>query len=66
MLQERLDLDRAMTNEKRFGKKAIKAIIVESTWNKIVEQSKDPSYDWVKMGGVLVGTEQTEEECDNG
>jgi hypothetical protein len=65
MLQEQLDFDRAMTIEKRFGKKAIKPTIVESTWNKIVEQSKNPSYDWVKMGRVLVGTKQTEEECDN-
>jgi hypothetical protein len=42
------------TNKRRYRKKAIKKTLVESTWDKLIQDGN--RCNWMKEGGVLVGS----------
>ncbi|KAI4294041.1 hypothetical protein K525DRAFT_213628 [Schizophyllum commune Loenen D] len=50
----RFDLDRRMTSS-RFGKKAIRASIVDSTWESVINDYENLLPNWIGNCGVLVG-----------
>jgi len=60
MMNERLQLDRRMTN-KHFERKAINKSIVEQTWKRVIHGAKNLDKDWITNIGVLVGIETDRE-----
>jgi hypothetical protein len=54
-MNERLSLDRELTNKRKYGKKAIKKKHVLDTWLGILESETDLPQDWTRECGVLVG-----------
>jgi exonuclease III/ribonuclease HI len=54
-INRRIELDIAMTNKKRYKKRAIEPSTVQATWRGLIEYESE--YDWIKLGGVLVGTQ---------
>ena len=55
-INRRLQLERLMTDRSKYGKKALKAKLVEKTWWGILRDQESLQDDWLKMGaGVLVG-----------
>jgi hypothetical protein len=54
-LNGRLELDIALTNKRRFKKKAVSSQVVRDTWRHLVQD--EDAKDWIKKGGVLVGSE---------
>ncbi|KAH9929188.1 uncharacterized protein B0H18DRAFT_1093996 [Fomitopsis serialis] len=57
-INERLTIDCKMTNNKKYGKKALKPALVESTWKGVLKNEKYLPYDWTTgKVGVLVGIE---------
>ncbi|CAK5263304.1 unnamed protein product [Mycena citricolor] len=54
-INTRLLIDCKMTNEKRYGKKAIKPSLVKKTWAKTLKNEVNLPEDWTKEDGVLVG-----------
>ncbi|KAH9907668.1 RNase H-domain-containing protein [Fomitopsis serialis] len=58
-INERLTLDCKMTDEKKYGKKAIKRLTVERTWGRTLKDESQLPGDWSRSGtGVLVGIER--------
>lgn len=57
MINQRLDLDKAMTN-KKFETKTIPRKIVLQTWRNTLKNEKDLPEDWTNVRGVLVGIEK--------
>ncbi|KAJ7119979.1 hypothetical protein C8R43DRAFT_900831 [Mycena crocata] len=51
----RLQLDCAMTNEVKWGKKSIKKTLVQKTWSKVLKNEANLPKDWTWETGVLVG-----------
>jgi ribonuclease HI len=63
MMNDRIDVDREMTNKEKLGKQAIDRELVEQTWAQLIQyEPGKPGQDWRKYGRVLVGTEDDEEE----
>ncbi|THU82291.1 hypothetical protein K435DRAFT_620544, partial [Dendrothele bispora CBS 962.96] len=56
MINERLQLDRRMTNWK-YGKKGVKPKVVKATWKGLLQVEDLLPDDWVTNTGVLVGIE---------
>jgi hypothetical protein len=54
-MNKRIELDIALTNKRRYKTKALDMMIVKETWRGLIENESE--YDWIKLGGVLVGTE---------
>ncbi|KAJ7683356.1 hypothetical protein B0H17DRAFT_941990, partial [Mycena rosella] len=54
-INNRLGLDRAMTNEGRYGKRAIKKSLVLKTWRKTLKNERNLPKDWIWETEVLVG-----------
>jgi hypothetical protein len=57
-INERLHLDCKLTDEKKFGKKAIGAELVRDTWTGTIEDEDSLPIEWERTGGVLVGMGQ--------
>jgi ribonuclease HI len=53
-LNNRLQLDRTLTNKLKFGKKALPKAVVLDTWSGTLS-NKDLPGDWISTPGVLVG-----------
>jgi ribonuclease HI len=53
-LNSRIDLDIALTNKRRYKKKALSKTLVKSTWHQLIQDGD--RYEWIKEGGVLVGS----------
>jgi len=54
-INSRLNLDRLMTNHKKYGKKALKAGAVIQTWARTLYDEKNLLDNWLQQSGVLVG-----------
>jgi hypothetical protein len=54
-INNRLDIDCAMMNALKYGKKAIKVSLVKATWRKTLKGERTLAKDWPKRVGVLVG-----------
>jgi hypothetical protein len=55
-MNRRLQLEHLMTDTTRYGKKALKAKLVEKTWWGVLRNQENLPEDWLKMGAeVLVG-----------
>ncbi|KAJ7495802.1 hypothetical protein B0H11DRAFT_1716579, partial [Mycena galericulata] len=56
VINNRLAIDCAMTNEFKYGKKALKLSLVKGTWKKTLEGERTLPNDWPRtVVGVLVG-----------
>ncbi|KAJ7704840.1 hypothetical protein B0H17DRAFT_1156904 [Mycena rosella] len=55
MMNNRLELDRAMTNDYKYGKKAIKKMLVLKMWSKVLKDEDKLPEDWTWETEVLVG-----------
>ncbi|EFI27145.1 hypothetical protein CC1G_14970 [Coprinopsis cinerea okayama7 len=60
-VNKRLRWDRTLTNEKTYGRKALKPKVVEATWCTVIDERADGHLppDWVSDKGVLVGVGRT-------
>ncbi|KAF8214141.1 RnaseH-domain-containing protein [Mycena galopus ATCC 62051] len=54
-INNRLAVDCAMTNELKYGKKAVKVSLVKATWKKTLKGERTLAKDWPRTDGVLVG-----------
>ncbi|KAF9058415.1 hypothetical protein BDP27DRAFT_1241297, partial [Rhodocollybia butyracea] len=54
-INSRLNLDRLLTNSKKFGGKALSCALVTKTWQNILDGQDSLPEDWCKRAGVLVG-----------
>jgi hypothetical protein len=54
-INNRLALDCAMTDERKYDKKAIKVSLVKRTWRKVLKDERHLSRHWPREVGVLVG-----------
>ena len=54
-VNKRLTTDRALTDGKRFGKKALNEKLVKNTWKGCLKNEEDLPSDWYRLKGVLVG-----------
>ncbi|KAJ7153557.1 hypothetical protein C8R43DRAFT_1187464 [Mycena crocata] len=54
-INNRLSADCAMTNEAKWGKRAIKKTLVQKTWCKVLKNEENLPKDWTWETGVLVG-----------
>ncbi|KAJ6499692.1 hypothetical protein C8R47DRAFT_1258963, partial [Mycena vitilis] len=54
-MNNRLGLDCALTNEQKWGKKALNKTIVLETWQKVLKNEENLPKDWTWETGVLVG-----------
>jgi len=62
-INNRLDLDRSMTN-KKFEEKAIPRRKVLKTWRKVIKNEKNLPSDWTKINGVIVSIGQMERHAN--
>ncbi|KAL1684243.1 hypothetical protein EV122DRAFT_200428 [Schizophyllum commune] len=53
-MTQRLEMDRRLTYS-RYGKKALSASVVDSTWKSVIREYENLPPNWVGDGGVLVG-----------
>ena len=58
-INKRLTTDRHLTNDKRFGKRALKSKLVKDTWSKCLNNEEGLPDDWHIRRGVLVGISWT-------
>jgi ribonuclease HI len=54
-VNNRLAIDCAMTNTKKYGKKSLKSSLVKKTWKKTLRNERTLAKDWPSTVGVLVG-----------
>jgi ribonuclease HI len=54
-VNNRLAIDCAMTNTKKYGRKALKSSLVKKTWKKTLRNERALAKDWPSTVGVLVG-----------
>jgi ribonuclease HI len=54
-INNRLAIDCAMTNTKKYGRKALKSSLVKKTWKKTLRNERTLVKDWPSTVGVLVG-----------
>jgi ribonuclease HI len=54
-VNNRLAIDCAMTNTKKYGRKALKSSLVKKTWKKTLRNERTLAKDWPSTVGVLVG-----------
>ncbi|KAJ7631509.1 hypothetical protein B0H17DRAFT_962323 [Mycena rosella] len=54
-INNRLGLDRAMTNDGKYGKKAIKKSLVLKTWQRVLKNERNLPKNWIWEAEVLVG-----------
>ena len=54
-LNKRLTIDRALTNDIKFGKRALSEKTVIKTWHGCLDNENELPPDWHKLKGVLVG-----------
>jgi len=54
-INDRLSLDCTMTNVAKYGTKAIKAKLVESTWAGVLEKEGDLTPEWVLRKVEVLG-----------
>jgi hypothetical protein len=55
VMNERLSLDRELTNKRKYDKKALKKRHVLDTWSGTLESEDELPSDWARECGVLVG-----------
>ena len=58
-INERLQLDRLMTNELRFEKKAISPDLVLATWSGTLQDESNLPMNWLRQAGFLVSLSLT-------
>ena len=58
-INKRLTIDRTLTNNNKFGKKALNVKTVKGTWKGCLKDEEDLPTDWFKLKGVLVGIAST-------
>ncbi|KAJ7082084.1 hypothetical protein B0H15DRAFT_952760 [Mycena belliarum] len=54
-INNRLGIDCALTDKKKYGKKALKKSLVRKTWAKVLKNEEYLPEDWMREAGVLVG-----------
>jgi ribonuclease HI len=54
-VNNRLAIDCAMTNTKKYGRKALKSSLVKKTWKRTLRNERVLAKDWLSTVGVLVG-----------
>jgi hypothetical protein len=54
-LNNRIHTDRCLTDQRKYPKRALDTSLVRDTWAHLIADEKN--YDWIKYGGVLVGSE---------
>jgi hypothetical protein len=54
-MNQRLELDRELTNKRKYEKRALKKRDVIQTWSGVLEGEAQLPRDWTRAGGVLVG-----------
>ena len=54
-LDKQLTIDQALTNDRRFGKKALNEKTVKNTWKGCLANEDELLTDWHKLKEVLVG-----------
>ncbi|KAJ6572831.1 hypothetical protein DFH09DRAFT_916468 [Mycena vulgaris] len=54
-INNRLNLDCILTNQMKYGKKAIKKTLMKKTWCKVLKDEDALPADWTRGTGVLVG-----------
>ena len=54
-INKRLTIDRVLTNNSRFGKRALEKKLVRSTWKRCLNREEELPEDWTSVKGVLVG-----------
>jgi ribonuclease HI len=54
-INKRLLLDQLMTNQSKYGKKALKPRVVAQTWDRVLLNRENLPRDWIRQSGVLVG-----------
>jgi hypothetical protein len=54
-INKRLTIDRALTDNVRFGRKALPSKLIRSTWRKCLKNEESLPANWPKYRGVLVG-----------
>jgi ribonuclease HI len=54
-INNRLNLDCALTNGVKYGKKAIKKELVQKTWRRVLKNEENLPKNWTWETGVLVG-----------
>ena len=54
-VNNRLNMDKLMTNKKKYGKKALKAGTVIQTWMGTLHNEENLLDNWLQQSGVLVG-----------
>ncbi|KAJ7161386.1 hypothetical protein C8R43DRAFT_1063516 [Mycena crocata] len=54
-VNNRLQIDCAMTNKKKYFKKAMRASVVKETWGKVLKNEDRLPKEWFRETGVLVG-----------
>ena len=54
-INKQLTIDRALTDNVRFGRKALPGKLIRSTWRKCLRNEESLPANWPKYRGVLVG-----------
>ena len=54
-INKRLTIDRALTDNVRFRKKALDKKLVKATWSNCLKNENGLPSDWTRLTGVLVG-----------
>lgn len=54
-INNRIKLDRMLTNTMRFSNKAIKESLVLKTWSGVLLNEENLPDNWIRQSGVLVG-----------
>jgi hypothetical protein len=55
VINQRLTLDRFLTDRTRYGKKALRTQTVLNTWSDVLMDKKSLPRNWIGQSGVLVG-----------
>ena len=58
-INKRLTIDRALTNDKRFGRRALQGKLVKATWKRCLKNEEELPDNWVHLKGVLVSISAT-------
>ena len=54
-INKRLTIDCALTDNTKFGKRALNSKTVKSTWKNCLKDKEDLPTEWYRLKGVLVG-----------
>jgi hypothetical protein len=54
-MNNRLTMDRLLTDKRRYGKKALKPALITQTWNRVLYDEQNLLENWIQQSGVLMG-----------